>query len=73
MDKSYQTYMTIIKDKHINKEIKIFIIMELLHSEKIGIKAAYELCTEVGIFSEHWVGLDAKTTELYEKIFIREN
>lgn len=67
--KTVETYYEIINKDDVDKDIKLFCILELIHSEKLGIKAAYELCTKYKIFNEEWTTIDAKTTEIFEKLY----
>jgi hypothetical protein len=56
----------IITDKNLdNKEIKLFCILNLLHEEEISLHKAHELCTEAGLFSDHWMVIDAQATEIW--------
>jgi hypothetical protein len=48
-------YTAIIRNKQTNKELKLFAILELLHEEIISLHKAHELCTECGLFSDHWM------------------
>ena len=59
-DKIFETNMKIIEDKDIDKEIKLFCILDLLYDEEISLHKAYELCTEVGLFSDHWITIDSE-------------
>ena len=67
-DKYRDIVFKMLYDKNINKEIKLFLIIELIHNETIGLYKAYELCEEVGLFSEPWFCIDYKTTKIYEKL-----
>jgi hypothetical protein len=66
-NKWFNTNIKIISDTPVDKEIKLFCILDLLHNEAISIHKAHELCTEVGLFSDEWVVIDAKVSEVWEK------
>jgi hypothetical protein len=61
------TFFRIIQDKDTDKEVKLFFIIQLLNDEDISLYKAYELCTEGGLFSEHWIEIDAKALEYWQK------
>lgn len=66
INKWFSANYEIITDKNLdNKEVKLFCILALLHEEKISLHKAHELCTEVGLFSDHWMVIDTQTTEIW--------
>lgn len=66
IDEWFMTNYEIITDKNIkNKEIKLFCILNLLYEEEISLCKAYELCTEAGLFSDHWIVIDSQTTDVW--------
>lgn len=67
--KATKTYYEIINKENIDRDIKIYCILELVHSKKLSLKAAYELCTKQNIFKEDWISVDTKTTEIFEKLY----
>lgn len=69
MSKETKIKLSMIEDEKIAKEIKVLLLLEMVHQEEIGITKAKELCTEAGIFSEHWMAVDAKATDIYEKLY----
>lgn len=73
MSKFLETNMKIINDVNINSEIKLFCILSLVYHENISLYKAYELCTETGIFSKHWMAIDSETTEIWEKFYNTTN
>lgn len=68
-DKWFETHYKIIQDKDVDKEIKLFCILQLLHDECISLSKSLELCTEIGLFSEHWVAIDEKVINIWQKYF----
>lgn len=68
-EKWFNTHCKIIQDENVDKEIKLFCILQLLHDEYISLHKAHELCTEIGLFSDHWITIDAKTTGIWQKYF----
>lgn len=64
-----KAFFDILKDQDVNKEIKLFIILDLLHDETISLHKAQELCTECGLFSNHWMNIDVQLTEIWPKYF----
>ena len=68
-NKFIDTYFKVMQDPTSNKEIQLFCILDLLYTECISLHKAHELCTEYGLFSEHWMGLGVKATELWEKYY----
>jgi hypothetical protein len=70
MDKWFRGHYDIIQDKNVNdKEIKLFCILELLYHEDISLHKAQELCTEVGLFSDHWMVVDAKIMDIWQDYY----
>ena len=63
----YETSLKVIADKKATKEIKIFLILELMGERLITTRKAHELCEEYGLYKNGWVGVDAKTVKLWEK------
>lgn len=60
----------IIMDKSIDdNEIKLYLILNLLHEEKISLNKAFELCTEISIFNNHWIEIDAKITKIWQNYY----
>lgn len=60
----------IIMDKSIDdNEIKLYLILNLLYEEKISLNKAFELCTEIGIFNNHWIEIDAKITKIWQNYY----
>lgn len=55
--------LTIVTSEQIDVDVRLFVVLNLLHSGEISLKKAYELCTEIGVFTEHWVGVDARLVE----------
>lgn len=54
----------ILHNKEVDNEIKLFTILHLLHYEYISIHKAHELCTEIGLFSDHWMAIEDKFLKL---------
>lgn len=73
MDKDTQVAFKIFSDEAVDKEVKLMIILNLLHDEKISLKKAYEMCEEIGLFSNSWIIVDAKFVEFWEKCYKKES
>ncbi len=67
MKDNYKISLDVMTDSSADIEVRVFLILELLHAGYISLKKAMELCTEFEIFSNHWTTVDAKTTGLWEK------
>jgi uncharacterized protein (DUF924 family) len=61
--------LKMLKDNKINKEMKLFIILNLLHGEDISLQDAYTLCTEYEIFSRHWIEINTEYIPIFEKYY----
>ena len=66
-EKWFKTGMKILQDEEVNNEIKLFIILDMLHHREISKNKARELCTEVGLFNGHWLVIDSETTDVWLK------
>lgn len=70
INKWFNANYEVITDKTLdNKEVKLFCILTLLHTGDISLKKAYELCTEVGLFSDHWMVIDTQATEIWKNYY----
>lgn len=69
MTKETLVKFQILEDKEVDKEVKLLLILEMLHQKEIDITKAKELCTEIGIFSEHWLIVDTKANEIFQKYY----
>jgi len=68
-----KTNYDIITDKNVeDKEIKLYCIIDLLAEEYISRRKAYELCYEIGVFTSEPIGVDMKTTEIWEKYWLKD-
>jgi hypothetical protein len=63
----------ILADKDVDKETKLFAILFLLHDDHISLHKAHELCTEYGLFSDHWMTLDAWMAENFHNYYSESN
>lgn len=62
--------LKIIEDRNIaDKEVKLFLILYLLHNKSISLRKAYELCTEIKLFSTSWTKIDVKVADIWGKIY----
>jgi len=58
-----------LNDNDMSKEMKLFIILDLLHEEDISLHKAHELCTENGIFSKYWIELENECIPIFQKYY----
>ncbi|PLS18978.1 hypothetical protein CVD28_00830 [Bacillus sp. M6-12] len=70
-DKQFEANYQLVQDKNVDKEIKLFLILDMLYHEQISLNKARELCTEIGFFSDHWVVMDAKATEVFSPVYAK--
>ena len=63
------TYNIVIDPKLEDKEIKLYCILELLYNEKISLRKSFELCTKIGLFSDCWMNIDYKLSNIWNKYF----
>lgn len=68
-DKELDIYFKVLKDKDATKEMSLMCILQVLCDERVSLHKAYELCEEFKLFNNPWTVVDAKITELYEKLF----
>lgn len=66
-DQQMKAIFELFKDVTVSKQVKIYLLLECVHSGNIGITKAKELCTELGIFHHHWMVVDAQATTDFEK------
>lgn len=59
--------MQIIRNPKVETEVKLFLIMDLLHDKRITLKKSFELCTECGLFEDHWITVDNKVVKEFTK------
>lgn len=71
-DKLFKTNMEMLNDTTVEKDVKTYLILTMYANQEITLNKAKELFTEVGVFSEHWISVDAKTTELFSKRYEEE-
>lgn len=66
-----KAHYQILEDENVDKELKLFIALELLHYEELkgSLHGIQELFEEWGIFSKHWICLDAECTEIFEQLY----
>lgn len=69
MDKYTSTAFKILDDETVDKDIKLYLILDLLHDNKMSLRRAYELCEKNGIFSDYWIVVDAKAIEIWEEYY----
>jgi hypothetical protein len=69
LDKYTSTAFKILEDETVDKDVKLYLILDLLHDNKISLQKAYELCEENGIFSDYKIVIDAKTIEIWEEYY----
>lgn len=67
LEKENQLRLDMANDGTLETEVRLFIVMDLLSEGVITLKKAHELCTEMGLYSDHWVGVDAKATKVFEE------
>ena len=66
LSKEQDILLGILSAEYVDRELKIFVTLELLHEGVITLKKAHELFAEMGVYSDNWVGMDARVTELFE-------
>lgn len=64
---SFKKHMDMLEDVTVNQDIKLLIILELLHAGDITLRKAKELCEQQGLFSKSWVAIDADATDIFDK------
>jgi hypothetical protein len=52
--------MDVVKDSKVDQEVKLYCILDLLHSGGVSFQKAKELCVETGLFKNHWTEVDSK-------------
>ena len=67
MGKTLKVDFNILKDEKVGQDIKTYIILTMYANNEITLNKAKELFTEVGVFSEHWMEVDGKATNLFMK------
>lgn len=67
--KEVETNFKVLKDENVEKEVKVFLILSMLGNDEISLNKAKELCTECGIFSDHWIAIDAQATDIFSKTY----
>ena len=67
LSKENQTHLDMANDGSLEKEVRLYTVMERVGQGVISLKKAHELCTEMNLYSGHWVGVDAKATEVFEE------
>lgn len=66
-DKKWYVIEKIIGDSTINKEIKLYLIMELLYNGEISFGKAKEWINALKLFSEPCIVIDAQLTDYWHK------
>lgn len=64
--------LDLIADKKISKDIKLFLIMRLLHEGRINLGKAYDLCESNGIFTQRWPMIEYEASEVIKRQYIFE-
>lgn len=64
---SFEKHMDMLDDASVNQDIKLLIILDLLHAGDITLRKAKELCEQQGLFSKSWMAIDADLTDIFDK------
>lgn len=64
------TTLCVIKDANVNKDIKLLLIIKLLHEGGISLGKAYDLCVETGLFSQYWPMIEYDAAEIIKRQYI---
>jgi len=67
-DKTFETRLKILEMPEVEREIKLLLILEMAYHGDVSLAKAKELCTESELFSDHWVVIDAKATDIFSKV-----
>lgn len=59
----------ILKSEKVSKEVKINLILEMLHLKQITLKKANELCMESGIYTKHWKEVDEEMVRVHNDFY----
>lgn len=66
LSKEDKILLDFIYESSVDMELKVFMVLELVGEGRITLKKGHELLEEIGVYSDHWVGLDARVTDMYE-------
>lgn len=66
LSKEDKILLDFLYDSSVDMELKVFMVLELVGEGRITLRKGHELLGEIGVYSEHWVGLDARVTDMYE-------
>ena len=66
LSKEDKILLDFIYDSSVDMELKVFMVLELVGEGRITLKKGHELLGEIGVYSDHWVGLDARVANMYE-------
>lgn len=66
LSKEDKILLDFIYDSSVDMELKVFMVLELVGEGRITLKKGHELLEAIGVYSDHWVGLDARVTSMYE-------
>lgn len=66
-NKDLEIRLGILKMPNVEQEVKLLHILEMAYYGDISLVKAKELCAECGLFSEDWIAVDAKATDIFLK------
>ncbi|HEY8445117.1 MAG TPA: hypothetical protein VIK94_03190 [Bacilli bacterium] len=64
-NKDLEIRLEILKMPNVEQEVKLLHILEMTYYGDISLVKAKELCAECGLFSDHWIDVDAKATDIF--------
>ena len=71
-EEQMEAIFKVLEDKEVEKEVKLSLILEMAYSGNVSLAKAKELCTETGLFSDHWVVVEAKATEVFSQYMTKQ-
>lgn len=69
MDKTVKTNLQLLQDANMSLECKLYTIITMIDDRQISLGKARELLGSIGVFSRHWIEIDAEVTTLFEEVY----
>lgn len=69
MDKTVKTNLQLLQGTNMSLECKVYTIITMLDERQISLGKARELLKSMGVFSKHWIEIDAEVTSLFEEVY----
>lgn len=73
MNNRFKKTVEALEGNNISKEMKLYLVLDLLYNDEISLNKAREYCSQFGLFSDHWVSLELKTGDLLNGRISTEN